>query len=76
MLPLIAVIGDTVIFFETLSDSAQLFFLGSVFLLGGFAIRRVRSAIAQYRTSFSPKHQPPPEQICPTNSCLPPILQG
>lgn len=68
MLPLIAVIGDAVIFLETLSDSAQLFFLGSVFLLGGFAIRGVRSAIVQYRTSFSPKPQPPPEQICPSNS--------
>ena len=55
-------------FLETLSDSAQLFFLGSVFLLGGFAIRGVRSAISQYRISFSPKRQPPPEQICQTNS--------
>jgi hypothetical protein len=63
MLPLVAVIGDTVIFLETLSDSAQLFFLGSVFLLAGFAIRGVRSAIIQYRSSFSPKPQPPPEQI-------------
>ncbi len=56
------------IFLETLSDSAQLFVLGSVFLLGGFAIRGVRSVIVQYRTSFSPKRQPPPEQICPSNS--------
>jgi len=55
-------------FLETLSDSAQLFFLGSVFLLGGFAIRGLRSAIVQYRTSFSPKRQQPPEQICTSNS--------
>ena len=68
MLPLMAIIGETVIFLETLSDSAQLFFLGSVFLLGGFAIRGVRSAIVQYRTSFSPKQQPPPEQICTSNT--------
>jgi len=52
-----------VIFLATLSDSAQLFFLGSVFLLGGFAIRGVRSAILQYRTSFSPKRQPTSEQL-------------
>jgi hypothetical protein len=63
MLPLIAIIGETVIFLEALSDSAQLFFLGSLFLLGGFAIRGVRSAIVQYRTSFSPKRQPPPEHL-------------
>jgi len=63
-----AIIGETVILLETLSDSAQLFFLGSVFLLGGFAVRGIRSAIAQYRTSFSPKGQPPPEEICPSNS--------
>ena len=68
MLLVVAIIGDPVIFLETLSESAQLLFLGSVFLLGGFAIRGVRSAIAQYRTSFSPKPQPPPEQICPSNS--------
>jgi hypothetical protein len=68
MLPVIALTGETVTFLETLSDSAQLFFLGSVFLLGGFAIRGIRSAIAQYRTSFSPKQQPPPEQICTSNS--------
>jgi len=68
MLPLMAIIGETVIFLETLSDSAQLFFLGSVFLLGGFAIRGVRSAIVQYRTSFSPKQQPPAEQVCTSNS--------
>ncbi|PYV76868.1 MAG: hypothetical protein DMG96_12705 [Acidobacteria bacterium] len=68
MLPLMAIIGETVIFLETFSDSAQLFFLGSVFLLGGFAIRGVRSAIVQYRTSFLPKQQPPPEQICTSNS--------
>jgi hypothetical protein len=53
--------GETVIFLETLSDSAQLFFLGSLFLLGGFAIRRVRSVIVQYR--ISPKRQPSPEQV-------------
>jgi hypothetical protein len=50
-----------VIFLETLSDSAQLFLLGSMFLLGGFAIRGVRSAIVQYR--ISPKRQPSPEQV-------------
>jgi hypothetical protein len=53
--------GETVIFLETLSDSAQLFFLGSVFLLGGFAIRGVRSAIVQYRISL--KRQPSAEQL-------------
>jgi hypothetical protein len=68
MLPFLAYIGETVTFLETLSDSAQLFFLGSVFLLGGFAIRGIRSAIAQYRASFSAKRQPPPEQICTSNS--------
>jgi hypothetical protein len=55
-------------FLETFSDSAQLFLIGSVFLLGGFAVRGLRSAITQYRTSLSPKRQPPPEQICPSNS--------
>jgi hypothetical protein len=50
-------------FLRTLSDSTQLLFLGSVFLLGGFAIRRVRSAILQNRTSFSPKSQPSSEQL-------------
>jgi len=54
-----------VIFLETLSDSAQLFFLGSVFLLGGFVIRGVRSAIVQYRTSYSAKRQPPPDTNLP-----------
>jgi hypothetical protein len=63
MLAFIPVIGETVIFLETLSDSAQLFFLGSVFLLGGFAIRGIRSAIVQHRTSFTPKRQPSPEQL-------------
>jgi hypothetical protein len=51
--------GETVIFLETLSDSAQLFFLGSIFLLGGFAFRGIRSAVAQYRASLSPKPQSP-----------------
>jgi hypothetical protein len=55
-------------FLETFSDSAQLFLIGSVFLLGGFAIRGVRSAITQYRASFSTKRQSPPEQICQLNS--------
>jgi hypothetical protein len=68
MLPFLALIGETVSFLETLSDSAQLFFLGSVFLLGGFAIRGIRSAIGQYRTSLSAKRQPPPEEACPSNS--------
>jgi hypothetical protein len=68
MLPSLSIIGDTLAFLETLSDSAQLFFLGSVFLLGGFAIRGIRSAIAQYRTSFTTKRQTPPEQICTSNS--------
>jgi hypothetical protein len=68
MLPWLAIIGETVSFLESFSDSAQLFFLGSVFLLGGLVIRRVRSAIIQYRASFSGKRQPPPEQICASNS--------
>ena len=51
----------------TLSDSGQLFFLGSVFLLGGFAIRRLR-LIIQNRSPFSPKQQQPPEQVCTSNS--------
>ena len=53
-------------FLETLSDSAQLFVLGSVFLMGGFAIRRLRSAIANYRSSFGSKSQTP-QEICPFN---------
>jgi hypothetical protein len=65
MLPFVVIKGETVVFLETLSDSAQLFFLGSVFLLGGFAIRGVRSAIVQYRdrASFSPKRQAQAEQV-------------
>jgi hypothetical protein len=57
-----------VIFLGTLSDSSQYLLLGSVFLLGGFAIRRLRTVIVQYRSSFSPKSQQPPERVCTSNS--------
>lgn len=68
MLPYTPIAGETVILLESLSDSGQLFFLGSVFLLGGFVFRRLRSAIVQSRASFSPKRRQPPEQVCAPNS--------
>jgi len=68
MLPRRVFLGETVDFLATLSDSIQLLFLGSLFLLGGFAIRRIRSVMLQYRSPFSPRPQQPPEQAYTTNS--------
>jgi hypothetical protein len=67
MLLLTPTLGENVSILGTLSDSGQLFFIGSVFLLGGFVIRKLR-LIVRNRASFSPKQQQPPEQALTSNS--------
>lgn len=47
-------------FLQTLSESSQLIFIGSIFILGGVAFRKIRSAMVRYR-AYSIRKQTQPE---------------